>query len=95
LKFFSHAEGYAENSSGIFSYIYQYKDHLGNIRLSYQDKNNDGLVNNTEIVEENNYYLFGLKHNGYNNALNGSSSYKYKYNGKELQDELGLNFYDY
>lgn len=21
--------------------------------------------------------------------------YKYKYNGKELQDELGLNFYDY
>jgi hypothetical protein len=22
-------------------------------------------------------------------------SYKYKYNGKELQDELGLNFYDY
>ena len=23
------------------------------------------------------------------------SSYKYKYNGKELQDELGLNVYDY
>ncbi|MBO9584364.1 MAG: RHS repeat-associated core domain-containing protein [Flavobacterium sp.] len=24
-----------------------------------------------------------------------ANSYKYKYNGKELQDELGLNFYDY
>jgi RHS repeat-associated protein len=95
LKFFPHAEGYAENNSGNFSYIYQYKDHLGNIRLSYQDKNNDGLVNSGDIVEENNYYPFGLKHNGYNNTLNGSSSYKYKYNGKELQDELGLNFYDY
>ncbi|MEZ4878025.1 MAG: RHS repeat-associated core domain-containing protein [Flavobacterium sp.] len=22
-------------------------------------------------------------------------TYKYKYNGKEWQDELGLNFYDY
>ena len=22
-------------------------------------------------------------------------AYKYKYNGKELQDELGLNMYDY
>ena len=25
----------------------------------------------------------------------GSGGYNYKYNGKELQDELGLNFYDY
>ncbi len=25
----------------------------------------------------------------------GSAAYKYKYNGKELQDELGLNLYDY
>jgi RHS repeat-associated protein len=25
----------------------------------------------------------------------GDGSYNYKYNGKELQDELGLNFYDY
>lgn len=29
----------------------------------------------------------------YNGKLAGT--YKYKYNGKELQDELGLNFYDY
>ena len=25
----------------------------------------------------------------------GSSAFKYKYNGKEYQDELGLNMYDY
>jgi RHS repeat-associated protein len=99
LKFFPTAEGYASNNAGVFSYIYQYKDHLGNIRLSYGDGNNDGLVNTSEIVEENNYYPFGLIQKGYNGGFNiGSGSaagQKYKYNGKELQDELGLNFYDY
>jgi RHS repeat-associated protein len=35
-----------------------------------------------------------LKHKGYN-SNNLQPSYKYKYNGKELQDELGLNMYDY
>ncbi|MCL8535786.1 RHS repeat-associated core domain-containing protein, partial [Chryseobacterium gallinarum] len=44
-----------------------------------------------EILEENNYYLFGLKHEGYN-VLTGNSAYNYKYNGKELQ-ETGM--YDY
>ncbi len=45
------------------------------------------------IFEENNYYPFGLKHKGYNDYT--PTNYKYKYNGKELQDELGLNMYDY
>jgi RHS repeat-associated protein len=35
-----------------------------------------------------------LKHSGYVTAV-PDPNYKYKYNGKELQDELGLNFYDY
>ncbi|MGN7812047.1 DUF6443 domain-containing protein [Flavobacterium sp. 22659] len=88
LKFFPTAEGYIEPSAGSYKYVYQYKDHLGNIRLSY-DKN---LV----IQEENNYYPFGLKHIGYNSGINSTNTaLKYKYNGKELQDELGLNMYDY
>ena len=45
LKFFSHAEGYVEpNTEGGFEYVYQYKDHLGNVRMSYKDMNNDGVV---------------------------------------------------
>jgi RHS repeat-associated protein len=94
LKQFSHPEGYIAYNAGIYNYIYQYKDHLGNIRLSFQDKDNNGVVNNSEIVQENNYYAFGLLHKGYNSAINGVDN-KYKYNGKELQDELGLNFYDF
>ena len=37
LQFFSQPEGYVEPAGkSTFNYVYQYKDHLGNIRLSYQ-----------------------------------------------------------
>lgn len=94
LKQFSQSEGYVAYSAGAFNYIYQYKDHLGNNRLSYQDKDNNGLINTTEIVQENNYYAFGLTQKGYNSVVNGVDN-KYKYNGKEVQNELGLNMYDF
>ena len=100
LQFFNHAEGYVKKEDDNFSYIYQYKDHLGNVRLSYSDTNNDGVItassnpSTNEIVEESNYYPFGLKHKGYNNVVNGTE-HKYKYNGMEHQEELGLNWYDY
>ncbi|RRJ87119.1 RHS repeat domain-containing protein, partial [Flavobacterium macacae] len=35
------------------------------------------------------------KHKGYNEGQLVDNTYKYKYNGKEFQDELGLNMYDY
>ncbi|SDI61159.1 RHS repeat-associated core domain-containing protein [Chryseobacterium taeanense] len=41
-----------------------------------------------EVLEENNYYPFGLKHEGYN-VLAGNSAYHYKYQGQELQNETG------
>jgi RHS repeat-associated protein len=90
-----------------FNYVFNYTDHLGNIRLSYGLDENNVL----KILEENNYYPFGLKHNNYNvdrrryeETILGVEirqcdvcprGYQYKYNGKELQDELGLNLYDY
>ncbi|WP_299550651.1 RHS repeat-associated core domain-containing protein [Seonamhaeicola sp.] len=95
LKFFNHPEGYVDTSNG-YEYVYQYKDHLGNIRLSYQDSDNDGIAETSEILEENNYYPFGMRHKGYNNVVNSTNpAQKYKYNGKELNDELGLDWYDY
>jgi RHS repeat-associated protein len=100
LQFFPTSEGYVAYSQTLnaYSYVYQYKDHLGNIRLSYSDANNDKLITNNEIVEESNYYPFGLKQTGYNNVTNSlgnSEALKRLYNGKELQGELGLNMYDY
>ena len=94
LSFFPTAEGYfnAETSS----YVYQYRDHLGNVRLSYSDANKNDKIDVGEIIEETNYYPFGLAHQGYNEKNNTiAQNYKYQYNGKELQDELGLNLHDY
>jgi RHS repeat-associated protein len=84
LKFSPTSEGYFNFENN--KYIYNYTDHLGNIRISYFN-NGSGV----EVLEENNYYPFGLKHEGYN-GLAGNPSYQYKYNGKELQ-ETGM--YDY
>ena len=95
LQFFNHAEGYVQNNSGTFSYVYQYKDHLGNVRLSYTDNNNDGAITpSSEIVEESNYYPFGLKHKGYNNVTssNGNSTaQKFGYVERELEESLDYN----
>lgn len=99
LEFFSHPEGYIEPTvtlSGVEAdYVFQYADHLGNIRLAYQDSNNDGVIDaTTEIKEENNYYPFGLKHKGYNNIVSGTSNTYQTYNGKELEESLGFNIYE-
>ncbi|WP_281228751.1 DUF6443 domain-containing protein [Flavobacterium aquiphilum] len=94
LQFFSQPQGYVDWNNGNIDYIYQYKDHLGNVRLAYKDGDKNGVVSSGDILSEDNYYPFGLKQRGYNEA-NVNTNNKYKYNGKELQDELGLNMYDY
>ncbi|MEG1591481.1 DUF6443 domain-containing protein [Chryseobacterium sp.] len=82
LQFVPTPEGYFDFVKN--KYIYNYSDHLGNKRLSYFHNGNS-----IEVLEENNYYPFGLKHEGYN-ALAGNTNYNYQYNGKELQNETGM-----
>ncbi|MEG0929138.1 RHS repeat domain-containing protein, partial [Chryseobacterium sp.] len=69
-------------------YIYQYKDHLGNARVSFA-RNSAGAL---QAIDTNNYYPFGLNHIGGSSYSSIGSYYNYKYNGKELQ-ETGM--YDY
>lgn len=97
-QFFSHPEGYVNIEGSEFHYVYQYKDHLGNVRLSYtEDPSNPGTPT---IIEENNYYPFGLTHKGYNEGGDTSlgndvANNHMTYNGKELEESLGLNWLDY
>ncbi|WP_181044238.1 RHS repeat-associated core domain-containing protein, partial [Aureicoccus marinus] len=46
------------------------------------------------IKDENNYYPFGLEHKGYNDIVNGNEQRR-KYQGKEYEEEHGLNTYDF
>ncbi len=113
LEFFPHAEGYVKatnfslggNPNYAFNYVYNYTDHLGNVRLSYAK---DPQTGNLKILDESHYYPFGLKHQEYQassfttNPIQGviiapvaNNPFKYRYNGFEYQDELGLGWYDY
>ena len=49
-------------------------------------------IGESEIVEESNYYPFGLKHKGYNNIVNGVENNHKTFLGQEINKELGLNW---
>lgn len=87
LSFFPTAEGFydVENSK----YIWQYKDHLGNVRLSYSQDSAGAL----EIVDRNDFYPFGMNFVGYYSVFDAHGSlYNYKMQGQELQE---TGFYDF
>jgi RHS repeat-associated protein len=118
LQFFPHTEGYVNateemvfmgGTSYRFNYVFNYTDHLGNIRLSYSQ---DPSTNVLKVIEENHYYPFGLKHTGYNSdqlmyVKEASvlrikpkpplfkTSYDKKFNGKSWETDLSLNVYDF
>ncbi len=86
LEFLSHPQGYNEpNNQEGFSYIYQHKDHLGNIRVSFKDQ---------QIKETKDYYPFGLQLAQSKSILRGRK-HNYGYNNKELNEVFDLNWCDY
>jgi RHS repeat-associated protein len=77
------------NGTSAFYYEYTVKDHLGNARVSFQ-ANGASLT----PLQENHYYPFGLEMEGSWIAQVGTEN-PYQYNGKELNEDFGLNLSDY
>lgn len=97
-------------------YEYYLKDHLGNVRVAFADRDGDGYLEpfnfnpsevslggdlspidwtDTDMLQENHYYPFGMEMNGmWENIMNDPEN-DYLYNGKEYNEDLGLNWYDY
>ena len=77
-------EGYVTfASNGTPTYHYYLKDHLGNVRV---------VFNQTGTIEQrNDYYPSGALMA----TSTGGSVQPYKYNGKELERTAGLDLYDY
>ena len=101
-------------TNGPFRYQFQLTDHLGNVRIVFEDKNQDGsitkinpdrgsknpfIIDEEEIITINHYYPFGLQMTGpalddWGGGANGRK-YDYSYNGKELNEDFGLDWSDY
>lgn len=95
LQFMNQAAGYAVPNGSNWDYVYQYKDHLGNVRLSYSDIDNDSNVDGSEIMHERNPYPFGMVHKGYNGGIQGSENNYMEFQGQELDKSLDLNWHHF
>ena len=89
LEFINTPEGKLIPNQEDWDINYYVKDHLGNIRVTLGD--NPDTLGKAMLLQENHYYPFGQEFGGA--FLRGSNMYKY--NGKELQEDLGLQWYDY
>ena len=107
LLHFAHENGRSlvltDNPTGqAFRYEYNLTDHLGNVRVSFSDVNfsgslfdeNTGELEEGEVLQSEHFYPFGMRMGGLSSPISGTEN-RYRYNGKELNTELGLNWYDY
>ncbi len=81
-----HAEGRCTaNGATAFYYEYTIKDHLGNARVNFRA--NGAAVT---FLEDLHYYPFGMLMEGIG-MVASSNPNKYRFNGIEQQEDLGLN----
>ena len=89
LLHFAHEEGRVLKQGHVYRYEYNLTDHLGNVRLSFTDIDENGSIDElTEVVSEQHYYPFGGQLAGL--ATSVGTENRYKYNGKEMHAEKGL-----
>jgi RHS repeat-associated protein len=84
LKFVPTSEGFYSFENN--RYIYQYKDQVGNIRVSFYKSTNG----NAEIDDAVDFYPFGLEHGTIATSLS-TPSYKYSFQSQEKQVHTGWN----
>ena len=82
-----HPQGRAVPDGSTWRHEYVITDHLGNTRLRFSDLDGNGTIDSTELLSTHDYYPFGLEWD--------AGGYKYTYNGKEIDRELGLNWHHY
>ncbi len=75
----------------VYHYQYHLTDHLGNTRVTFDTDGN--------VLQEDSYYPFGMTMNGLSfvdsKLTADETENKFLYNGKEFQDDHGLEWHDY
>jgi len=90
LSFIQTDEGRALVNGSSYNYEYNLGDNLGNVRVTF-----DSATGVARLVQQDDYYPFGME---INSSFNSPKN-EYLYNKKELQEELseydyGARFYD-
>ena len=88
LKYFATPFGRVVKNGSAWVYEYNLTDHLGNVRVVIK-KGTNGLA---EIIQQKGYYSFGMEISQFSAGTGTSKNW---YNGKEIQDDYGLYWYDY
>jgi RHS repeat-associated protein len=88
LKYIATPFGRAVKNGSAWVYEYNLTDHLGNVRVVIK-KGTNGLAT---IVQQKGYYAFGMEISQFSSGTGTSKNW---YNGKEIQDDFGLYWYDY
>ena len=102
-EFLYHTEGRIQLGDIEIPNEFQYKlsDHLGNTVVMFADLNGDDILNidpespGYEVLQRNLYYPFGAPLEFAVDPIGTIPSMDYLYNGKELDNDLGLNWYAY
>ncbi len=92
-----HLEGrlYFEGASSRYEYVL--KDHLGNNRVTFTDKDGNGVIDITtntetnEVLEESHFYPFGMRMEG-NFVQHTGNENRYLFNGIERNEDFGLGW---
>ncbi len=83
-------EGRAILSSGNFLYEFEYRDHLGNLRLSLRDTTtgNPAIRSAALISQTADYYPFGVQHSKF--SLDTLKKQKFQFSNYESEEEFDL-----
>ena len=100
LRLVMHDEGRIVRNSEEGGWRFQYflYDYLGNVRVAFEVRTDDSEGNTTPInavVYAADYYPFGLPIDGNGGEEGGGTAVKHLFGGKELQEVMGLQWYDF
>ena len=91
LEYIHTNEGRVRYNGVDYAYDYYLKDHLGNTRVSFTESTT--IPGQAEALQIDNYYPFGMRFN--QAPILQVEENNYLYNGKELQENYRLDWYDY
>jgi RHS repeat-associated protein len=86
LEYILTSEGRVVPTGSSYNYEYHLKDHLGNTRVAFNIQ--EDSVNLLQIAD---YYPFGTTSYLFESSVDNN----YLYNGKEFQDDKGLDWFDF